>query len=238
VQPVSRSLGVAATGDFPLAQWEALQRDIHERVHRDTHSLALDESVAGCSAIFFRFAMASDFDESYRSSIDRAGTTPVPDERYIQELSLFGFFVSGCSAVESLVYVLFSLASVVYAADFSLSDEHERRNVSIKNLTARFQQLFPNDQITAFLEAIMVDLNLNEMIALRNIIVHRSVLRRRHFAGGDRDGQTVAVSADRELLELNMATTLHKRMWLSQTLTQGISETDGFLRAHVHLPAP
>lgn len=61
-------------------------------------------------AAAFRLLDVDHYDEAFRASWSRAGAAPALDERYLQERSLFGFFVSGLSAIESFSYGVCAIA--------------------------------------------------------------------------------------------------------------------------------
>jgi hypothetical protein len=78
------------------------------------------------------------FDQAFRDSMAKFGAAPEPPERYRQERHLFGFFVSGLSAIESFCYGLCALAWEADSRRVSLATPGQKKGVSSESTRDRF----------------------------------------------------------------------------------------------------
>jgi hypothetical protein len=142
--------------DFPVAEVIAAELEMRARAGTSpvTPAPTWVEFGAAWMAVAYRFLDVTYFDQAFRDSMAKFGAAPEPPERYRQERHLFGFFVSGLSAIESFCYGLCALAWEADSRRVSLATPGQKKGVSPESTRDRFNAHFKSDAITADLDAL------------------------------------------------------------------------------------
>jgi hypothetical protein len=121
----SRELDVP--DDFPGADFENIEKKVQARFAEHAHARFFG---GAWGALAYRFMAMAQYDESFTKSILANGVSPGPMLRYEQERDLFGFFSSGCSATDALLFGMFTLGAMLKPVAFALKDKSDERNVN------------------------------------------------------------------------------------------------------------
>jgi hypothetical protein len=111
--------------DFPVGPYEAVQKRVSVDL-KESHPDSRGQFAGGWNALRYRYQACDEHDREFTRSIQSEQT---PRERYIQERELFGFFVSGQSAIESLCYSLHAIASVIKAVEFPIQTKEDLKRI-------------------------------------------------------------------------------------------------------------
>jgi len=189
---------------------------------------ACRELSGGWRAVAYRLLSCAEHSQAFTRSIESAGDSPPFPERYVQERELFGFFVNGLAAIESLCYALYAIGSLLRPELFA----RPPRAINLKSTLTALRGAFPENTIGAILEGVAEDARYREWKTLRDILAHRVAPTREFFVHIGREAQPPAqwrVSHDARLL-LDGDTTSSRLHWLTTTL-------NGLLKATAELVA-
>jgi hypothetical protein len=125
-----------------------------------------DEYMAAWNAVAYRFHAMAEHDENFRTSLSTKGF----DDRYVQERELFGFFVTGLSAIEAFGYGLHFLLSIAYPANFPVD---KRRDITIPLTTRCLQATKPDEPLTSCLHSLLDNQKFKDWKEIRDILAHR-----------------------------------------------------------------
>lgn len=172
------TVGISMPEDFPFEEYEA----VHERMRnlRDRNENVWSLYASSWNAVAFRFCSCAEHDDNFTQSVIRFGSAPEPNERYIQERELFGFFVTAMSTIDCFSFGLYAIASMVKGSEFPTSTARELSSIDLCLCRKRFSYWFRNDAITHRLKEILHDKEYKRMYKLRNILAHRLAPSRLH----------------------------------------------------------
>jgi hypothetical protein len=197
--------------DFPVQPYI----DIHQRAvvaQGDTDERS--EFVGAWTAVAYRYTACTEHDAKYTESVRRAGQTPGFPDRYTQDQELFGFFVTGLSAVESLCYGCYALGYFLNPTDFPFTTNDDRRGVTPSTTMQAFTRVFPRERIGVILQTMLKDAEYKTWAMIRNILAHRTSPGRLISAGS---GPTT-VEWKTSSISLDQMTTASRRAWLIKTM--------------------
>jgi hypothetical protein len=125
------------------------------------------------------------YDESFTNSILENGVSPGPMLRYEQERLLFGFFNSGCSAVDAFFFGMFTIGAMLDPVAFRLRDNSDERDVTPANCCRAYCKAFTGDPIVSALQLATNnrDSDWEKFSAIRNVLTHRAAPPRDFFVG-------------------------------------------------------
>ena len=211
--------------DFPAEPYESIQK----RISVDLGESLPDsrrEFAGGWNALRYRYLACSELTiREFTLSIERPQAHL---ERYHQERGLFGFFVTGQSAIESLCYGLYATASILNPTAFPLHTQQALKQIKWGKTVRLFSDWFAGEALTQALDELA---NSPESVAWReqrNILAHRATPGRIISCGGSQDG-LVEWSG----IELNQETTAARRRWLLRTLGEILLTADKFATDHL-----
>lgn len=219
--------------DFPASEFVSAELQMRARVGTSPVSLVptWTEFGAAWMAVAYRFLDVTHFDQEFRDSMARFGAAPEQSERYHQERHLFGFFVSGLSAIESFCYGLCALAWEAAPQNVSLVTLGQRKGVSPASTCDRFNAHFKSDGITAILSALVNSSEYVDWVDMRNALAHRTSPGRKHFMNL---GSTPASEPPSEWghLIFDDRVTADRRVWLRDTLATLLGGAGQFAARH------
>jgi hypothetical protein len=144
----------------------------------------------------------------------------------------FYFFVSGLAAIESCVYGLFAIASIVDSATFPMTKEKDLRAITVKRTAPIFNShaQFNNEPITQTLTHLTDTMKTHPLYKAfdaweqrRNLLAHRVSPGRLLYFGDERHGDVESHG-----IHIDQQTTTQRRQWLAQTLTELLTGIEGF----------
>ncbi len=180
--------------------------------------------------ITYRFRSCAEHDEAFARSVSKFGDNPRQPEKYHQDRELFGFFVTGLSAIESAYYGLFAVGSILDPDNFPLSTYKDMRNATTTKTVQQFTMSFPNDGITAALQGIASQQEYRDWRDARNIIAHRISPGRRIYASIGGPAKTTEWMLQN--MPMDAASTASRRRWLAGSLHYLLTEADNFTAKH------
>jgi hypothetical protein len=222
--PVSRSLLIGALDlptDFPAREFDAAELYFRARTGTSviTPAATWAEFSSAWTAVAYRFMDVATFDEEFRVLLERYGTAPALPERYAQERALFGFFIAGLAAIESLSYGVSALAWEAGANEFALETDVARNRVSPERTVERLKRTFPDEAITRSLSDLIESEEFLHWVETRNALAHRSAPLRHHRVTISEDAiSTGARESAWGLYTLNEDLTAARRRWLALQL--------------------
>jgi hypothetical protein len=223
---VSMALDPPLPEDFPLESYSAIQKRISVDLG-EAHPEARREFAGGWNALRFRYMACSEHDRDFTDLIRKHQSAP---DRYGQERALYGFFVTGQSAIESLCYGLYTIASVL-RSDKSPVRDQDLKTIKWDRTAGLFSSSFPGATLTTTLTRLVASSEFKAWRNLRNILTHRSTPGRGINIGGLKDG--VIEWSD---IVLNQDTTASRRLWLSTMVGTLLRTADDFTAEHLTKP--
>jgi hypothetical protein len=167
-----KTIGVPVPQDFPKDPYESVIDQLQP--HKGKNERAFEEFIAGWAAIAHRFLDCASHDEAFTYSVKHHGSTPEPPERHLQERALFGFFVTGLSALESASYALWMAGAMDKPAEFPIGTSAALQGITPGSTRDKYKSAYPGTSVTAKLEDLMASSQWQEWKELRNILTHRS----------------------------------------------------------------
>jgi hypothetical protein len=163
-------------------------------------------------------------------SVNRFGDTPDWPERYQQERDLFGFFVTGLSAIECACYGLFAVGSWLKPNQFSFTTDADKRVINPERTLERFKFSFPNESLTHALQQITDDQEYRNWKKARNVLSHRS--QPGHIIYLSNVGPPRAAEWGLQNIPIDSTATASRRRWLADSLRYLLTEADNFTAKH------
>jgi hypothetical protein len=222
--PVS-TIHLEMPDDFEYASYEAVHSRIGPR--HETHQPQWIEYAIAWSAVANRFYACAEHDEAFTRSIRTHGDAPQQPERYYQECDLFGFFITGLSALENTCYGLYAIASMLDDVYFPIKKARNKKAINPESTADRFRTTFPNESLSRALNKMVDTQEYEDWKEVRNILAHRgSPGRNIHRTVGSSDAHGDALWLNG--ISLNASTTPSQRAWLAGTLQTLLREADSF----------
>src|SRR3712207_3499862 len=224
------TVGIVVPPDFAVAPYNAIHARITAKI--PTNHIAWSHYAGGWNALAYRFRACAEHATAFTMSIRRAGKAPSPNERYVQERELFGFFVTGLSAIESCCYSLFALGAMLNLQAFPLIELRQLKAITPHKTTEQFSTVFPNEAITTTLAGMRRDVTYVEWWTIRNVLAHRLVPGRQFTQSFPPQPLDEQVLWKDEAIPINIATTRTRRAWLATTIRHLLNATDAFTAHH------
>lgn len=231
-----RATGSSMPPDFPAAVFDRVLERVAAGVPHTEYQWA--HFGPAWNAIAYRFLGAAEADDSITASLVTHGTAPPPPERTRQELDMFSFVSCACSTMESAAYGLFGLGAMLSPSQFPMATAEDLHKVTIRSMQKALIVAFPADPMGALVETITRDSEFTELVAWRNVLIHRASAGRliQLSAGSPAtppppdvlklSHHQVGAGSN---LPLGPSLTRDTRSWLAQSLTSLLEETDRFL---------
>jgi hypothetical protein len=134
---------------------------------------AAEVVAGGIRGVLFRYVSCVDDAETFADSVAVHGAAVGWPERYRQDRALFGFFVNGTAAIDSLCYALFGVGATIFPPGFGVSTNSDLRQITMKATADAYKSHFPSEQVTAKLGALGTDQDYLDWVATRNVLAHR-----------------------------------------------------------------
>ena len=188
------------------------------------------EIIAGLNAVAYRLVGCAAASGKFNKSITKDGDGPPLPARYLQEQSLFDFFVNGASAIESLSYSLHAIAYSLDKKGHLSMDEKRMRFVTPSTVAKHFTKTFGAEEITGSFRKMTNAVIFAEWKRIRNVLIHRGTPGRDFVLGPDaeRTGAKWRVG-----IPLNATTTTVRYDWLVSSLNQTLYDLETFLAKYL-----
>jgi hypothetical protein len=222
-------LDLVVPADFPVVPYESVRKRVSVDLG-ESHSDSRREFAGGWNGLRYRYLACSEYDRDFTLSIQQRLTHL---ERYHQERDLFGFFVTGQSAIECLCYSLYAVASIMRPIQFPVQTMQDLVNIEWRKTTGLFSISFPGETLTNALDDLAKSSDFSAWRKQRNILAHRATPGRVFNHGGPQNGviEWSGIHLDRE-------TTITRRQWLSTTITAILIAADSFTAKHLSARGP
>jgi hypothetical protein len=231
---ITTNVGIVMPPDFPVKTYNEVLKYINKYNTSKKEEWTLFHM--GWNGLRYRYRAMADYDEQFTSSVKKSNSSS-HEERYIQENALFGFFVSGVSAIECLFFSIYCMASFINTKSFPVMKANELR-FDPENVTTRFNISFPNDALSSCMTNFQANPKWTDLNDFRNVLSHRGVPPRTFYAGGERDGMATIPINPKEPSHIwkydfyiNENTTSSYRHWLSKELTNLLNNVETFCKS-------
>jgi hypothetical protein len=221
-----RSLDVP--DDFPGADFEKVEKMVQARFPGHAHSRLFG---GAWGAVAYRFMAMAQYDQQFTRKFLQNGSGPGPMLRYEQERLLFGFFNSGCSAVDAFFFGMFTLGAMLKPVAFRLRDNSDERNVSPANCCRAYCKAFTEDPIVSALRLATNngDSDWEKFSVIRNVLTHRAAPPRDFFVG---DPSQPAAMMSRIDVAVDEETTSSRRRQVAGLLGKLLAASNSFVQSH------
>jgi hypothetical protein len=125
--PAAHSSGIPIPADFDNAVQLAILAAVKAKYRQQDVPESWRQFNWAWGGLLYRFCACAEHNEAFTESVTRAGASPPDPDRYVQEKHLFGFFVTGHSAIECLSYGLHALGSMVAPPSFPMATDADLR---------------------------------------------------------------------------------------------------------------
>lgn len=218
---------------FPDDLFEELRNRVGTKV--PPGSSAAEYLGGSYNGLRYRLRACADYSEEFTHSINTLGVETLGMERYQQERSLFGFFVSGYSALDSFGFFMHTAAAQVDPTHFPMQKPGHLKSISFKATPNLFAKAFPGEAIATELNKSKNDPAFTQWDNFRNILAHRSAPGRAFYASAGASTPDpppdwkIAPAAN---LKIDADLTPCRLAWLTDTLAKLVSAADVFARQH------
>jgi hypothetical protein len=215
--------------DFPGNYFDAIEARVQSKFPGNRH---LPYFLGAWSAVLYRFLALAEYDEEFTRQFRRFGASPVPQKRYEQERDLFGFFASGCSAVDAFFFSLFAIGAMLAPTTFPLNNEQDERKVKLDGCYRKYCIAFAGDPILTALQVVMTpgDPEWADFCNCRNILTHRAAPHRVFQIG---DATSPAAVMARTDIVLDENTTSSRRTDIVFLLERLLAAGNVFVQTHM-----
>lgn len=225
------TVGIELPADFPGRVYNRVHNRVTEwwghkpQDHRHPHW------AGGWNAVAYRFVGADDAEATYRTSVARHGSAPVPEERLAQEKAIFAFYISACSCLESFVFAVYALAGLVEPTRFLLDTEERAGGVGVHSLVDGLRAAFPGDALVSAVTSEILDpyRAKEPMWGWRHVLTHRAVPSRDFYRGGPNQDAWSGAPHGLPNTPVTPVALADERKLLSERLARLLTSTDEFL---------
>lgn len=134
-------------------------------------------------ALNYRYHATDDHSEDFNRLWLAHGRAPEERFVYLQEKAFQGFHFNALSTIETGCYALYMLASKFDSTLLGQRQTKRNRDVTIANCNQRLSQAKPNHALTNYFANLASDVQYIELLDIRNVSSHRSVILREITAG-------------------------------------------------------
>gem|GEM_PF-1496508 len=170
--------GLVMPSEFPTSLYESI---FHHLVSLKSSDRLWEHFSGSWNALGYRFRACIDYRDTFISYIEKFGSTPPPEERYLQESVLFNFFSSAFSVLEATFYGLYVVGAFINPTYFLLSTARDQQAVTPYSTQKAYAKTFPNDPILITLSNLFNDQRYRQLREIRNILTHRTAPGRRMY---------------------------------------------------------
>lgn len=166
--------------EFPLAEFEAFVRSARETI--PSGSDARREFNGASNLIGWRFRACVEYRLAYLSSWKLTGASASFDKIYSRERDMYGMFASGVSAIESITYACYSVASDPAVLALPFGEKVRRHRSGPKHLAEALDGRSCGSRLLSALNAMLSSDEWRIWTSYRNTMTHRSNIHRIVYA--------------------------------------------------------
>jgi len=222
--PPLSTIGVNAPEGFPQLPYDAVH---HLVCVQEGPPDAWKSYASGWNAVAYRFITAHEHNARFLNALRDSGPTPSPEQRCLQETSLFIFFASALSVVETFCFAVNAIGAMVDPASFDVSNPEA---VTPHQVQSRFIAAYGGESLTALLTSLLTDPKYKSLRKLRNVLSHRQAPARNVYVGGEDDGITRWGISN---LEITLNLTADYQHWLTTTIKSLVDAALTFEEKHL-----
>lgn len=222
--------GIQTPFGFPTEEYEL----IHKQVVSTNQTHELYQHFAGAwNALSYRYKSVIEHGDEFIFSLKAHGSSPPPEERYLQEKLLFDFFSASFSCFESTFYAFYSVGAFLVPEKFNLTTARDQQRVSPNSTRDAFSKAFPNEQILGDMETLFQDSEYQKIRETRNVLTHRTAPGRTMYVSLGTD-DTPATEWKLNNSPIDDSIVLHTRQELSRTLKHLLVSFLNFTNSHLN----
>lgn len=231
---ITTNLGIVMPFDFPIKPYnEVHQYLIKYHISKKVECTLLRIAWNGLG---YRYRAMASHDEQFTTSVNKSNSPP-PEERYIQENALFGFFINAVSGMECLFFSIYCMASLLDTNSFPVMESKELKFYP-HNVKELFIKNYPNEGLSGLMKSFLDNIKWKELNDFRTVLFHRGIPPRSFYKGGERDGTATMPINPKESSHMwqydfpidEMTTSLY-RHWLSTELINLLNCVEGFCKS-------
>jgi len=166
---------------FPLAEFESFWNSARQVLPHPTEERS--EFNGASNLIGWRFRNCIEYHEDFLRSWSEFGVGASFEQQYTRERALFGMFLSGVSAIESICYACFAIGAELDGLRFPF-DERSRKGVTPTGLRKHLEKARPSASLTTSLVQVLDSQEWELWNDYRNTMAHRSSVPRIIYAIG------------------------------------------------------
>lgn len=224
----SCSVGIGMPVNFPLTSYDEINNII---CGKQQDKEFVGQFGPAWRAIAYRFRAADEQANYLRYSLARHGTAPIPEQRYLQEQALYGFFCNAISVFDSAAYGLYAIGSQLAPQQFPFSEKH-RRDVTLERTRKAFNDAFSADPIVDAFDVLMQSKEFKSLKGARNVLAHRAAPGRHFHADGG--GQTEPTFWKLDDSSLDGEFLSKRQIAVSELLSQFLLSAQRFVSKNFH----
>lgn len=217
-----KTIGLVMPQSFPAEIYESIHKRMAKK--KNDHLKSWFQYAWAWNAVAYRFLACTEHHKAFTGSLKKFGISPKPQQRYVQEKNLFGFFVTGLSVIESVIYGLYAIASVIKPHYFPITKEEDLKRVTPENTTDKLKRYFKSQRITVVLKKLINDKDYEYWKKIRNILIHRIARGRDFSIGGNDRSKALWINE----IPMNENTTYSHYKWLTNWLLVILEGIDNF----------
>lgn len=164
-------------------------------------------------ALNYRYHATDDHSDDFNRLWLAHGRGPAEPFVYLQERAFQGFHFNALSTIETGCYALYMLASKFDSTLLGRNQTRRNRDVTIANCNQRLSQAKPNHALTNYFANLASDVQYVELLDIRNVSSHRSVILREITVGAANPDLTEILIGGRRL-GLDESFTETRRTWV------------------------
>lgn len=221
--------GLIVTTEFPVLQYES----VHKIIVLKHAKHPLYEHYSGSwNALAYRFRATMDQKDYFISSLKEHGSAPPPEERYLQERTLFDFFNSAFSSFEAAFYGMYTIGAFIAPSHFSLFTGREQQKISPSRTRKAYENAFPSDQFLKTFTTLFADSKFQQLREIRNILTHRTAPGRRMYVSiGGEDAPVTEWKLNN--VPINESIVIDAAKELSRLLLNLLTGCENFVQRHI-----
>lgn len=225
------TVGFEPPVDFPVEPYEKVHLCLTK--YKDLNKAQWHLFALGWNGLAYRYRALAECDQAFTASI-KLSASPIPEVRYEQGKSFFGFFTNSVSAVSSFFFSMYCVASILDVNNFPVT-RPEDLNVYPKDVEDRFQRYFGGETLQKNMTWCLKESMYWKLNDIHRVLMHRGMPPRRFHKGGDLHDKTtmpsnLPASSDKWKLDLPVdeSSTNSHRQWLSNALDRLVSSAADF----------
>jgi hypothetical protein len=198
-------------------------REKHTHINRlaldfkDSHTAEWNHFFPAWCAIPLRLLWCVQHDRSFGGAFARGVNEW--DRRFIQDREVFGFFLTGLSALEVSCYGIYSIAAVASPSYFPIATPSARRQIDPIRTSQQYGKAFKGSPLADTLDTITESDTYREWRQFRNAIIHHAAPGRIIFAtAGCGPPENDRWKYEGSEMVIDRATTQWRLDWLSTSL--------------------